>query len=51
MGHLPAKILYPFRELRALNLSGNRLVNTSLDLLNPIEQLEVSVSIACVYVV
>lgn len=42
MGPIPKDLLQSFDQLKALNLSGNQLVNTSLTLLDSISSLEVS---------
>lgn len=43
MGPLPLTLLTSFGQLRSLNLSGNHLVNLSLPILNPANNLEVSI--------
>lgn len=42
MGPLPMELLVPFRQLKALNLSGNHLDNALLQILKPVTTLEVS---------
>lgn len=42
MGPLPMELLVPFRQLKALNLSGNHLDNALLLILKPVTTLEVS---------
>lgn len=42
MGSLPMELLVPFRQLKALNLSGNHLDNALLLILKPVTSLEVS---------
>lgn len=44
MGPLPMGLLVPFTHLSSLNLSGNHLVNISLQILDPVTSLEVSQS-------
>ncbi|KAG4065098.1 hypothetical protein HA402_007495, partial [Bradysia odoriphaga] len=40
MGPLPMELLVPFRQLKALNLSGNHLDNALLQILKPVTSLE-----------
>lgn len=48
MGVIPYELLVPFGQLKALNLSGNHLVNVSMQILQPVNGLEVSITItAC----
>lgn len=42
MGVIPYELLVPLGQLRALNLSGNHLVNVSMQILHPVDSLEVS---------
>lgn len=42
MGVIPYELLVPLGQLRALNLSGNHLVNVSMQILHPVISLEVS---------
>lgn len=42
MGPIPLTILSPFGQLRSLNLSGNHMINISLTILDPANNLEVS---------
>lgn len=44
MGVIPYELLVPFGQLKALNLSGNHLVNVSMQILHPVNGLEVSIS-------
>lgn len=44
MGPMPMGLLAPFTHLNSLNLSGNHLVNISLQILDPVTSLEVSQS-------
>lgn len=43
MGVIPYELLVPLGQLKALNLSGNHLVNVSMQILSPVESLEVSI--------
>lgn len=43
MGPIPLTILSPFGQLRSLNLSGNHLINISLSILDPANNLEVNI--------
>lgn len=43
MGVIPYELLVPFGQLKALNLSGNHLVNVSMQILQPVNGLEVSI--------
>lgn len=45
MGVIPYELLVPFGQLKALNLSGNHLVNVSMQILQPVNGLEVSITI------
>lgn len=45
MGVIPYELLVPFGQLKALNLSGNHLVNVSMQILQPVNGLEVSIAI------
>lgn len=42
MGVIPYELLVPLGQLKALNLSGNHLVNVSMQILQPVNGLEVS---------
>lgn len=42
MGVIPYELLVPLGQLKALNLSGNHLVNVSMQILQPVDGLEVS---------
>lgn len=42
MGVIPYELLVPLGQLKALNLSGNHLVNVSMQILHPVVGLEVS---------
>lgn len=42
MGVIPYELLVPLGQLKALNLSGNHLVNVSMQILHPVVSLEVS---------
>lgn len=44
MGVIPYELLVPFGQLKALNLSGNHLVNVSMQILQPVNGLEVSIT-------
>lgn len=39
---LPLKMFAPLGHLRSLNISGNKLSNETLEILGPLEQLQVS---------
>lgn len=41
MGLIPYELLVPFGQLKALNLSGNHLVNVSMQIIHPVNGLEV----------
>lgn len=43
MGVIPYELLVPLGQLKALNMSGNHLVNVSMQILSPVNGLEVSV--------
>lgn len=42
MGVIPYELLVPLGQLRALNLSNNHLINVSMQILHPVDSLEVS---------
>lgn len=42
MGVIPYELLIPLGQLKALNLSGNHLVNVSMQILHPVNELDVS---------
>jgi len=42
MGTMPIGLLHPFKQLRYLNISGNSLNNTALEVIDPCRELEVS---------
>lgn len=44
MGVIPYELLVPLGQLKALNLSGNHLVNVSMQILHPVDGLQVSKS-------
>lgn len=41
MGLIPYELLVPLGQLKALNLSGNHLVNVSMQIIHPVNGLEV----------
>lgn len=43
MGIIPYELLVPLGQLKSLNLSGNHLVNVSMQILHPVNNLDVSV--------
>lgn len=45
MGQMPVGLLHPFKQLRYLNISGNSLNNTALEVIDPCRELEVSQSL------
>lgn len=44
MGVIPYELLIPLGQLKALNLSGNHLVNVSMQILHPVNNLDVSIT-------
>ncbi|KAH8246542.1 hypothetical protein KR038_011733 [Drosophila bunnanda] len=40
MGQMPIGLLHPFKQLRYLNISGNSLNNTALEVIDPCRELE-----------
>lgn len=46
MGIIPYELLVPLGQLKSLNLSGNHLVNVSMQILHPVNNLDVSVILA-----
>ncbi|XP_044316133.1 insulin-like growth factor-binding protein complex acid labile subunit [Drosophila rhopaloa] len=40
MGSMPVGLLHPFKQLRYLNISGNSLNNTALEVIDPCRELE-----------
>lgn len=48
MGVIPYELLVPLGQLKALNLSGNHLVNISMQILHPVSNLDVSSDFICV---
>ncbi|EDV30897.1 uncharacterized protein Dana_GF14810 [Drosophila ananassae] len=40
MGQMPVGLLHPFKQLRYLNISGNSLNNTALEVIDPCRELE-----------
>lgn len=45
MGIIPYELLVPLGQLKSLNLSGNHLVNVSMQILHPVNNLDVSIYI------
>lgn len=45
MGVIPYELLVPLGQLKSLNLSGNHLVNVSMQILHPVNSLEVCMAL------